>query len=128
MMPEEKQKLLALFEHRNNWCREVEARDGDGEPVTYDDDAAAAWDITGALCHLFGWRRACVLFGQLERQLVGKRTTIDWPPRDEHIEAMKALQDFNDRTETTFDVLHAQLEAMPVWSGGSRADESATEA
>ena len=93
--------------------------------MAYDDDAAVAWDITGALCRLFGWQRACVLFGQMERHIVGKRRTVGWPKRDTGIDAMKALQDFNDRADTTFDMLHERIEAMPVWNSGNRADGSA---
>ena len=128
MMTDEKAQLLALLAHRGTWCRDAEARDTSGNAVTYDDDAAVAWDITGAICRLFGWQRACVLFGQVERHLVGKRRSVGWPPRDTGIEAMIALQDFNDRTDTTFDRLQERLEAMPVWSSGSRASKSAVEA
>ena len=125
MMPDEKTQLLALLEHHGKWCRDAEAHDANGEPVRCDDDAAVAWDITGALCRLFGWQRACVLFGQMERHIVGKRRTVGWPMRDTGIDAMKALQDFNDRADTTFDVLRERIEAMPVWSSGNRADGSA---
>ena len=125
MMPDEKTQLLALLEHHGKWCRDAEAHDANGDPVAYDDDAAVAWDITGALCRLFGWQRACVLFGQMERHIVGKRRTVGWPMRDTGIDAMKALQDFNDRADTTFDVLRERIEAMPVWSSGNRADGSA---
>lgn len=97
MMPDEKTQLLALLEHHGKWCRDAEAHDANGDPVTYDDDAAVAWDITGALCRLFGWQRACVLFGQMERHIVGKRRTVGWPMRDTGIDAMKALQDFTTR-------------------------------
>jgi hypothetical protein len=128
MMPDEKTQLLALLEHRGKWCRDAEARDTSGNAVTYDDDAAVAWDITGALCRLFGWQRACVLFGLVERHLMGKRRAVGWPPRDTGVEAMIALQDFNDRTDTTFDLLRERLEAMPVWSSGVRADGSAGKA
>ena len=71
---------------------------------------------------LFGWQRAYVLFEQMERHIVGKRRSAGWPPRDTGIEAMKALQDFNDRAGTTFDMLRERLEAMPVWNRGNRAD------
>jgi hypothetical protein len=122
MMPDEKTQLLALLEHHGKWCRGAEAHDADGDPVTYDDDAAVAWDITGALCRLFGWQRACVLFEQMERSIGGKRRTTGWPLRDTGIEAMKALQ---DRADTTFDVLRERIEAMPVWNSGNRADGAA---
>ena len=123
MMPEEKNLLLHLLVHRGKWSRNVEARNANGEPVTYDDETAVAWDITGALCHLFGWKRACVLFRQLERHLVGDRKSVKWPTPDPSIDAMRVLQDFNDKADTTFDLLRRRLENMPVWNGGSRADE-----
>lgn len=125
MMPDEKTQLLALLEHAGKWCRDAEAHDANGNGVVYDDDTAVAWDITGALCRLFGWQRACVLFGQLERHILGKRRTVGWPMRDTGIDAMKALQDFNDRADTTFDMLRERIEAMPVWNSGNRADGSA---
>lgn len=128
MLPAEKMQLLAMLEHETKWCRGAEAQDAQGEPVTYDDESAVAWDISGALCRLFGWQRAITLFGQIERHVVGKRRIVGWPPHDTGIEAMKALQEFNDRTDTTFDVLRDRLEKMPVWSGGTRLDRSPAEA
>jgi hypothetical protein len=123
MMPEEKKLLLELLIHRGKWSRDVEARDADGEPVNFDDESAVSWDITGALCHLFGWKRACVLFGQLERHFVGKHKALRWPAPDPSIDAMRVLQDFNDDAKTTFEFLRRRLEEIPVWSGGSRAEE-----
>ncbi len=122
MIPHEKTQLLALLEHAGNWCRNAEAHDANGDPVTYDDGDAVAWDITGALCRLFGWTRACVLFEQMERHLVGKSRLAGWPPRDTTIDAMKALQNFNDRADTTFDRLRERIEEMPVWHSGSRTN------
>ena len=120
MMPDEKTELLALLEHAGKWCRDAEAQDANGDPVTCDDDAAVAWDLTGALCRLFGWQRACVLFEQMERHIIGKRKAVGWPIPDLSIEAMKALQGFNDQSDTTFDVLRERIEAMPTWQGKSR--------
>ncbi|MFQ5423459.1 MAG: hypothetical protein ACE5F9_05700 [Phycisphaerae bacterium] len=125
MMPDEKKQLLALLEHADKWCRHAEALDAHGHGVVYDDDAAVAWDITGALCRLFGWQRACVLFGQLERHILGKRRTVGWPMHDTPVDAMTALQEFNDRADTTFDMLRERIEAMPVWHTGNRAEGSA---
>lgn len=88
MMPDERTQLLALLEHVGKWWRNAEALDASGNGVVYD-DAAVAWDITGALCRLFGWQRARVLFEQMERHIVGKRRTAGWPLRDTGIEAMK---------------------------------------
>lgn len=127
MMPEEKTQLLALFECDTTWCRDVEARNANGDPVTYNADDAVAWDITGALCRLFGWQRACVLFGQFERHFIGKPISVRWPMTNESIDAMRALQDFNDRDDTTFELLHDRLEAMPVWKSKHRANGAALE-
>ena len=98
MMPEEKEQLLALLDHERRWCRDAEAHDANSDAVHYNDGAAVAWDVTGALCRLFGWRRACVLFGQLDRHINGKRVANGWPARDVEMDAMGALQDFNDQS------------------------------
>jgi len=128
MMPDEKEQLLALLEHEGSWCQDAEAHDADGDLVRYDDQAAVAWDITGALCRLFGWQRACVLFGQLDRHIHGKRITSGWPKRNTDMDAMAALQEFNDRADTTFALLRGQIESMPVWQGNSRRHGAAQEA
>lgn len=128
MMPEEKTQLLALLEHDGKWSQNAEARDANGDPVTYDDEAAVAWDITGAICRLFGWQRASVLFGQIDRHIFGKHKNVGWPVPDPGLAAMKALQDFNDRADTTFDTLRTRIEAMPVWNSGNRSDEPTMEA
>lgn len=120
MMPDEKTRLLALLTGPGDWCRDAEARDAEGAAVRFDDDTAVAWDITGALCHVFGWRRACVLFEQVEKHLVGKPRAFSRSMSNPSIDAMRALQNFNDRVETTFETLRAQLEAMPVWQGHTR--------
>jgi hypothetical protein len=120
MMPEEKEQLLALLEHERRWCRSAEAHDANSDAVQYDDDAAVAWGLTGALCRLFGWQRACVLFGQLDRHHSGKRVAIGWPARDVEMDAMCALQDFNDRVDMTFDMMRQRIETMPVWHGNTR--------
>jgi hypothetical protein len=120
MMPDEKTQLLGLLERDSRWCRNAEALDASGHGVAYDDDAAVAWDITGALCQLFGWERACVLFEQLDRHIHGRRIKFGWPIRDTEMDAMAALQEFNDRAGTTFASLRERLETMPVWQGNSR--------
>ncbi len=120
MMPDEKDQLLALLHHAGSWCRHAEAHNADGQPVHYDDQSAVAWDITGALCLLFGWHRAGVLFTQLERHLVGKRPTVGWPVPDSTIEAMTTLQEFNDRKDLTFSGLREQIETIPSWNSGRR--------
>jgi hypothetical protein len=120
MMPEEKEQLLAFLDHERRWCRDAEAHDANSDAVRYDDDAAVAWDVTGALCRLFGWQRACVLFGQLDRHINGKRVAIGWPARDAEMDAMCALQDFNDRVDMTFDMMRERIETVPVWQGNAR--------
>jgi len=123
MMPDEKERLLALLDHERRWCRGAEAHDANSDSVRYDDVAAVAWDVTGALCRLFGWQRACVLFGQLDRHINGKRVAIGWPAPDAEMDAMCALQDFNDRVDMTFEVMRERIETMPVWQGNARRIE-----
>lgn len=120
MMAKEKEQLLTLFDDERRWCQDVEALDADGNAVHYSDDAAVAWDITGALCRLFGLQRACVLFEQLDRHINGKRLVFGWPPPDTAMVAMGALQDFNDRVDMTFESIRVQLEAIPVWVWSAR--------
>lgn len=120
MMPEEKEQLLALFDHECRWCQGAEARDAQGEAVRYDDASATAWDITGALCRLFGWRRACELFQQLDRHINGKRMVPGGPQREAEMDSMAALQDFNDGSETTFNLVRDRIETMPVYHRSPR--------
>jgi len=115
MMPEEKDKLLALFDSEQRWCQDAEASDSHGEPVKFHDPEAVAWDLTGALCRLFGSQRARVLFEQLDRHLFGKR--VKRFNRDPVVEAMVALQEYNDRADTTFETLFLQLRKLPTWHG-----------
>jgi hypothetical protein len=124
MMPSEKEELLALFDREQRWCQDAEACDLEGNAVQFDDAAAVAWDITGALCRLFGWERARVLFGQLERHINGKRRP-HWYNQSPEIESMLALQDYNDRADTSFDRMLGQLGTMPVWHGKTRLAEGA---
>lgn len=128
MMADEKAQLLALLAHEGKWCRAVEAHDALGDAVRYDDESAVAWDLTGALCRLFGWQRARVLFRQIDRHIHGKRMARGWPPRDTELDAMAALQDFNDRADTTFEAVRERIETMPVWHGNHRTDEAMGEA
>jgi len=123
MMPEEKEQLLAFLDHERRWCRDAEARDAKSDAVRYDDDAAVAWDVTGALCRLFGWQRACALFVQFDRHINGKRAGIGWPVRDAEMDAMGALQNFNDRVDMTFDMIRERIDTMPVWHGNARRTE-----
>lgn len=121
MILEEKLRLLSLLDRESRWCQHAEAQDAGSNPVHCDDAAAEAWDITGAIIHLFGDERASVLFVQLDRHVNGKRSSFGWPPRNSAMDAMVALQDFNDRLDTTFATLRAQLETAPVWTAGTRA-------
>lgn len=115
MLPVERDKLLEFFGDQEHWCQNAEARDAGGEAVCYSDDAAVAWDLTGGMCLLFGWRRACALFQQVERHILGRRGRQ--VARSPEIEAMAALQDYNDRADTTHEMVVGQLRTMPVWKG-----------
>ena len=61
-----------------------------------------------------------MLFGQLDRHINGKRSTLGWFARDAEMDAMSALQDFNDRVDMTFDLMRERIETMPVWHGNAR--------
>jgi hypothetical protein len=117
MTHNEKEKLLSMFLHSANWCKDMEARDSSGNSVSFDDSSAVAWDLTGGLCLLFGWNRAEQLFPQLVRYLL-KGTPVARSPST--IQAMVALQEFNDHPGTTHDSLLAQLRTIPVWIRGPR--------
>lgn len=116
MMPDEKEKLLTLFDGAGRWCQEAEARDAQGDAVRFDDAAAVCWDITGAMCRLFGWRRACQLFPQVDRHITGRKRPQVLGGNLE-VDSMAALQDFNDGGETTYEKLIGLLKSMPVWRG-----------
>jgi hypothetical protein len=45
---------------------------------------------------------------------------IGWPTRDAEMDAMGALQDFNDQVDMTFDMMRERVETMPVWQGNAR--------
>ena len=119
MMLEEKDRLLALFDDPSRWCRDMEACDGQGRAVHYDDPQAVAWDLTGGLCRLFGWVRAMELFPQLDRSLSPKAVaTSAYPPANPGIASMVALQELNDQPELSYDSLIQSLHALPVWRAG----------
>jgi hypothetical protein len=115
MMQEEKDNLLALFSGEGRWCREVEAQDDKGEAVRFDDETAVAWDLVGGMCYLFGWKRASKLFGPLSRYVAGRRLALSYENNDIH--AMTALVNFNDAQDTTFEMIVAKLQELPVWHG-----------
>lgn len=114
MLIKEKEKILAFFTDPQRWCRNAEARDETGEAVRYDHPSAVAWDMTGLMCLLFGWRRARELFCQLDRHIHGARR-VEWPWADTAITSMVALQERNDENDTTFDMVIKWLQTMPVW-------------
>lgn len=121
MMTDEKRQLLEFFKDEASWTRDVEARDRSGTPVHYDDPTAVAWDLVGGLCRLFGWRRACTLFGQVQRHVAdGERRSFGWPAAQTDIEAMRSLQEFNDSATTDFNHLYEQLQSMPLSVPGVR--------
>jgi hypothetical protein len=113
MMPDEKARMLALFDKESRWCRFVEARDGRGHPVHYSDQAAAAWDVVGGMCFLFGWERACELFAQLGRHVTGMHRYRG--SRNREMVAMASLQDFNDQSDTTYALVMTKLRDAPVY-------------
>jgi hypothetical protein len=124
MMQDEKERLLTLLGTSGKWCQHAEARDRRGHAVHYDDPAAVAWDLTGAVCALFGWERALELFSQMERQLVGRKhaakRSFGLQNSDPQICSMVAVQEFNDRTDTTYELMMARLQAMSVYQPESR--------
>jgi len=113
MMQYEKDRMLALFENESRWCQSVEARDERGNPVHYNDQAATAWDVTGGMCFLFGWGRACKLFAQVGRHVTGLQRRRDLC--DRVMTSMVSLQDFNDSRDMTYDRVMAKLRDMPVY-------------
>ncbi len=113
MHADEMSELLTLFSDSGRWCRNAEAKNARGMPVRYNDPDAIAWDLTGALCLLFGWQRACALFRQIDKHLLRDRS-LRWRVQDPCIESMLALQDCNDRASTTFEWLINRLRHMHV--------------
>ena len=116
MIQEEKDKLIAFFEHEGRWCQGVDATDDSGHAVHYDDEQAVSWDLVGGLCHLFGWKRACELFEPVSRHVAGRRH-LNSPSRNSEMAAMSELFDFNDRRETTHQLVMDRLRGLPVWHG-----------
>jgi hypothetical protein len=113
MTSQEKDRLLTLLLDARHWCQTVEARAADGQAVTYSDPQAAAWDLTGAVCRLFGWRRACELFIQMDRRL-HPRSGAEPAASDPAMVAMISLQSWNDDPHRSHPELVAFLEQLPV--------------
>lgn len=125
MTQNEKDRLLSMFLPAVRWCKEMEACDGSGQSVHFDDPAAVAWDLTGGLCFLFGWERAGILFPQLERHILDDRRSAR--AGNASIASMVALQEFNDRPETTHQRLLECIRTMPVWAHGPLGSPSASD-
>lgn len=121
MTQDERQSLLDLLSTPDRWCQDFEARDASSAPTCFDADDAVSWDLTGALCRLFGWDRACALFGQFDRHINGKRVSV-LLSRDNGIGAMVALQTFNDAPERTYAEIRDCIEKMPIWTSGTRSE------
>ena len=112
MKKEEHQQLLDLFESPQKWCQGSEARNAQGEAVPFDDPTAVCWDLVGGLCHLFGWPRACALFGQIHKHVLDPSLPTK-PIKD--LDAMRGLLDYNDAGATTYEQVVSTLREMPVW-------------
>ena len=112
----EKDELLTLFEKESRWCQHVEARDERGQPVHYHDKKAVAWDVVGGMCFLFGWERACKLFEPVARHVSGLQRYQ--AARDPEMAAMVFLKDFNDKRDTTHNLIMAKLRGVPVENRG----------
>jgi hypothetical protein len=116
MTRNEKDNLLTLFEKESRWCQHVEARDERGRPVHYRDKKAVAWDVVGGMCFLFGWERACALFKEVERHVSGLQRYPTYG--DPEMAAMASLHDFNDKRNTTHNLIMAKLRGVPVHHRG----------
>ena len=113
MSPHEKEQLVALLQDARHWCQGAEARNADGRDVTYSAADAAAWDVTGAACRLFGLPRARALFVQIDRHF-HNRAAGATHNGDSEITAMVALQTWNDAAQTTHAELLTRLQSLPV--------------
>lgn len=114
MRSDELNELLKLFATSDHWCQGAEAKTVKGAPVKYSDPDAVAWDLTGALCFLFGWERACILFCQVDKHLLRDRS-LRWRVHDVQVESMLALQEMNDCPSTSYESLIKRLKAMRVF-------------
>jgi hypothetical protein len=109
----EQDRFASFFDDARRWCQAAEARDDRGEPVAFSDQTAVAWDVAGALCRLFGWARAAELFPALARHV---------PRLRQHergggagaIDALVALQNWNDDPQTTHADVAALIRMLPV--------------
>jgi hypothetical protein len=122
MTAQEKQRLLALLDREQRWCQNAEAQNDAGDPVTFDDASATAWDLTGAMCLLFGWKRACELFAQLAQHISGGQPDSRGTSQPE-IDSLAALQDYNDDEQTTYENVVTQLRSMPVSRGDPQYED-----
>lgn len=122
MTSQERDRLLSLLLDGRRWCQSAEARRADGQAVNYSDPDATAWDLSGAVCHLFGWRRARELFVQIDRQ-VHVEDGAGPVAGDAAIAAMVGLQRWNDDPGTSHPDLLDLLERLPVISQLSHGEQ-----
>jgi len=115
MMQNEKERLIGFFADKSRWCQHAEARDAAGKPVFFHDEKAAAWDLAGGMCLLFGWERARRLFPHVGRNVALSHLRHRADLRDREVAAMSALLDFNDEGHTTHALIMARLRGMPVY-------------
>ncbi|MGB0715978.1 MAG: hypothetical protein ACPGXK_08870 [Phycisphaerae bacterium] len=114
MKSNEKAELLAFLDDAARWCRDAEARNSAGDAVHFDDEGAVAWDITGAVCRLFGWDRSQAIFEHMGRHMLEAAVTSPFTNDAPGIDAMRALQDFNDHTDTNYETMRTRIENIPV--------------
>jgi len=119
MLSHDQGKGSELFRSGTCRCPNAEARDASDGPVKFHDPLATAWDITGASCRLFGWKRASTLSGQFERHLHKRKRHPDFN-RDATVESMLTVHACNDAPGTTFNGHLTMLMAIPVWPSVSR--------
>ncbi len=113
MSASEQDRLKAFFDVAARWCQAAEARDERGEPVAFTDYTAVAWDLPGALCRLFGWSRAAELFPALARH-VPRLHQGERAGGAGAIDALVALQNWNDDPTTTHAEITALIHVLPV--------------
>ncbi len=109
----EQERLAGFFDDAQRWCQAAEARDERGEPVAFSDHTAVAWDLPGALCRLFGWSRAAELFPALACH-VPRLHPHERGGGAGAIDALVALQNWNDDPRTTHADIAALIRILPV--------------
>lgn len=87
------EKLIALLQDGNSWCREGAAQKLSGEKCEYDDKDAAKWCLLGGSMKLFGL--ASVEYFEVYNFLrgqVGQVTVSHFNDTSKHKDIMKFLQ------------------------------------